>query len=234
MSSWSGTFWQFWWFLCRPELPFFAGRDSSGTGGVEVPLRLLCTGAVCWKVATYHHLQLHLRLLLQVCCLLARQRLATQLHKHWYTKSEHKIFFTKYRIRTVHYREKYTPQGPRDFARAGILHPEARGQSRGPRYNQCNAMHHIAMWWHFACLQMSTLYLSTSFSAQGCVPDICPRECIKNTVPSTLPREQGVYWILWSLKIMTYNRSSMLPVNTKKYIPTVQWILTVLKSKLPL
>ena len=204
MSSWSGTFWQFWWFLCRPELPFFAGRDSSGTGGVEVPLRLLCTGAVCWKVATYHHLQLHLRLLLQVCCLLARQRLATQLHKHWYTKSEHKIFFTKYRIRTVHYREKYTPQGPRDFARAGILHPEARGQSRGPRYNQCNAMHHIAMWWHFACLQMSTY------------------------------REQGVYWILWSLKIMTYNRSSMLPVNTKKYIPTVQWILTVLKSKLPL
>ena len=116
----------------------------------------------------------------------------TLIHKKWAQNLFHQIL-NPY---SVHYREKYTPQGPRDFARAGILHPEARGQSRGPRYNQCNAMHHIALWWHFACLQMSTLYLSTSFSAQGCVPDICPRECIKNTVPSTLPREQGVYWIL--------------------------------------
>ena len=128
---------------------------------------------------------------------------------------------------------KIHPSRPKRFRKGGDLAPRGRGQSRGPRYNQCNAMHHIAMWWHFACLQLSTLYLSTSFSAQGCVPDICPRECIKNTVPSTLPREQGVYWILWSLKIMTYNRSSMLPVNTKKYIPTVQWILTVLKPILP-
>ena len=45
-------------------------------------------------------------------------------------------------IESVHCREegcigKYTPQGPRDFPSAGILHPEAReiarGQSRGPR-----------------------------------------------------------------------------------------------------
>ena len=47
---------------------------------------------------------------------------------------------TRYDIVSVHCREegcigKYTPRGPRDFPRAGILHPEAReiarGQSRG-------------------------------------------------------------------------------------------------------
>ena len=49
----------------------------------------------------------------------------------------------------------------------------------------------------------------------------------RNTVPcaifpNTLPREQGVYWIIWSLQIISCDRaiSSLLPVNTKKYIPT--------------
>ena len=48
-------------------------------------------------------------------------------------------------IVSVHCREegcigKYTPRCPRDFPRAGILHPEAReiarGKSRGPRQNR--------------------------------------------------------------------------------------------------
>ena len=46
------------------------------------------------------------------------------------------------------------------------------------------------------------------FSTQGCVPDIHPRECIKKywgVVPNTLPREQEVYWIILSLKIMSIN-----------------------------
>ena len=48
----------------------------------------------------------------------------------------------------------------------------------------------------------------------------------RNTVPcaifpNTLPREEGVYWIIWSLQIISCDRaiSSLLPVNTKKYIP---------------
>ena len=48
------------------------------------------------------------------------------------------------------------------------------------------------------------------FSAPGYVPDISPRECIKNTVPravfpNTLPGEQGVYWKIWSLLIVSFD-----------------------------
>ena len=50
------------------------------------------------------------------------------------------------------------------------------------------------------------------FSMWGCVPDIRPRECIKKYCPNTLPRELGVYWIIWSLKIMLFN---IIPVASE-------------------
>ena len=40
--------------------------------------------------------------------------------------------------------------------------------------------------------------------------------------PCTLPREQGVYWLIRSLKIISLNMPSLLPGNIKKYTHTVQ------------
>ena len=48
------------------------------------------------------------------------------------------------------------------------------------------------------------------FSARGCVPDLCHRECTGKYCPKgqywyVHSREQGVYWIIWSLKIKSFN-----------------------------
>ena len=100
----------------------------------------------------------------------------------------------------------------------------------------------MALW---LCLQMSTLCFSASLLEHyKCFPRedvflILPLGSVsENTVPRavfpcTLPREQGVYWIMWSLKIISLNMPSLLPGNIKKYTHTVRWILTVLKSILP-
>ena len=57
------------------------------------------------------------------------------------------------------------------------------------------------------------------------VPDICQGNVSRNTVlravfPSTLPRDEGVHWKIWSLEISFI--IAPVPVNTKKYIPTVR------------
>ena len=62
------------------------------------------------------------------------------------------------------------------------------------------------MCWHFACLQMSTLYILPSciiagalsmFSTQGWVPDIRPRGSASR---NTVPREQEVYHVLVEIR----------------------------------
>ena len=57
------------------------------------------------------------------------------------------------------------------------------------------------------CIIAGTLSM---FSARGCVPDIRPGSVWRNTVPRevsprTLPREQGVYWIILSLWIISFD-----------------------------
>ena len=54
------------------------------------------------------------------------------------------------------------------------------------------------------------------FSTRGCVPDICPRECIKKIVPihSLGSRKCIGYYDLWR---SCHSISSLLPVNIKKY-----------------
>ena len=46
-----GTFWQFWWFLCRPESPFFVERDSSAISEEELRFHWHYTVHLCWKEA---------------------------------------------------------------------------------------------------------------------------------------------------------------------------------------
>ena len=80
------------------------------------------------------------------------------------------------------------------------------------------------MCWHFACLQMSTFCLFVSLLEHyQCFPrkDVCVIFVLgsvsRNTVPrvvfpNTLPREQEVYRIVCSLKIMSFN---IIPVATE-------------------
>ena len=93
-----GTFWQFWWFLCGPESPFFVEQDSSAISEEELRFHWHYTAHVCWNKAntvagartdagmfvgkgqrticncTWGHFH--------TCSLLAGQWLATQLHKN--------------------------------------------------------------------------------------------------------------------------------------------------------
>ena len=66
------------------------------------------------------------------------------------------------------------------------------------------------MCWHFACLQMSTLYILPSciiagalsmFSTQGWVPDIRP---LGSASRNTVPREQEVYHVLHDIFFEDY------------------------------
>ena len=77
-----------------------------------------------------------------------------------------------------------------------------------------------ALCWHFACLQMSTLCKFVSLMEHyQCFPskDIRPRECIKKYCPlggisQYTPKGAGM---------SCHSISSLLPVNIKKYIPSV-------------
>ena len=85
-----------------------------------------------------------------------------------------------------------------------------------------------------ACQQMSSLCLFASLLEHcQCFPceDVCLifalESASRNTVPraifpNTLPRGQGVYWIIWSLEIISFGIAPLLAGNTKKYIPTVR------------
>ena len=78
--------------------------------------------------------------------------------------------------------------------------------------------------WHFACLQMSTLFLFVSLLEHyQCFPleNVCvifvPWSISRNTVPwgvfsNTLPREQELFLLVWSLKIMPFN---IIPVASE-------------------
>ena len=80
------------------------------------------------------------------------------------------------------------------------------------------------MCWHFACLQMSTLWLFISLLEHyQCFPheDVCLIFILgsvsRNTVPrgvfpNTLAREQEVCWKILSLKIMSFN---IIPVASE-------------------
>ena len=100
------------------------------------------------------------------------------------------------------------------------------------------------LWWHFACLQMSTLCLSASLLEHfQCFPreDVFLISALGSVRGNTVPRGSIEPYTPGSRECIGYydlcrschSISSLLPVDTKKYIPTVRWILTVLKSILP-
>ena len=80
------------------------------------------------------------------------------------------------------------------------------------------------IYWHFACLQMSTLWLFISLLEHyQCFPheDVCPifilgsvsRNIVPRAIfPNTLPREQWVYFIMWSFEIILF---AIVPVASE-------------------
>ena len=85
------AFWQLWWFLCRPELPFFVEtRFRWGSSGPSATSQELEELSLCYAAARFcmfvgktpSAIALEVTFT-SVCCLLAGRRLATQSRELW-------------------------------------------------------------------------------------------------------------------------------------------------------
>ena len=117
---------------------------------------------------------------------------------------------------------KYIPRGPRDFPRAGILHPKA--WSRGPQFHLVSATNNvltfclpvnfysvpiciIAMY----CWSIVNVFCVTIFAPVSVLGNILSRAVFANT----LPREQGVYWKIWCLRSYNLISCDQVVINSQ-------------------